>query len=293
MYPTVKLRDLIGDGGFTDHVFKTYVARWMDIYMPGFPMGLIDTTNIERWSFEPDKQHTVVRVEHDGLRCKGCDTFWDEQPADPCCTLNICDECEESYLSKNVSCCGMGMTSKPAELVRASKRMFAVKNEDTGEYLYNQKYIRYLDLEEDHTVEIENENVMAWEDEYQADQAAMEADRGYHDATFHEKCYGFPWAHSWVHLPDSRVSTDSLRSAGFRVAEYVGGDGSTNEDTYRLAGIDGGGYSFEDSHFARLVALHHIQRGQTVDTTNGHVYVTMDYRSDLEKLAQDSQESGV
>lgn len=77
-----------------------------------------------------------------------------------------------------------------------------------------------------------------------------------------ESRYGFPWAWGTAWMP--RGVTDSeLQAAGFVVANYLGGDGSG----YRLAGIDGGGYSFMGAHFAPLCAIWHWNRRP------GHGYV--------------------
>jgi len=90
-----------------------------------------------------------------------------------------------------------------------------------------------------------------------------------------ESRYGFPWAWSWAFLPDDRITDDELREAGFTVAHYTGGDGVT----YRLCGIDGGGYSFAGAHFATLCAIVYANRskhGWTVETDNGEAYITLE-----------------
>ena len=90
-----------------------------------------------------------------------------------------------------------------------------------------------------------------------------------------ESRYGFPWAWNWAFLPDDRITDDELREAGFTVAHYTGGD----DDTYRLCGIDGGGYSFKGAHFATLCAIVHANRskyGWPVETDNGEAYITLE-----------------
>jgi hypothetical protein len=133
----------------------------------------------------------------------------------------------------------------------------------------------------------DEKNVLGWEDEGEAQEAAETADRCYQSEEG-DNGYGFPWAHSYAFIPDGYIKDESLKKAGFRVATYCGGSGDWRDDQeFRLAGIDGGGYSFAGSHFAKLVAYHHEHRGMTVDTAQGRAYITTDYRDDLVKLAQD------
>ncbi|MCH1571936.1 MAG: hypothetical protein L7S64_11380, partial [Longimicrobiales bacterium] len=90
-----------------------------------------------------------------------------------------------------------------------------------------------------------------------------------------ESRYGFPWAWNWAFLPDDRITDDELREAGFTVAHYTGGD----DDTYRLCGIDGGGYAFDGAHFAPLCAIVYANRSQygwTVETDDCHAYITLE-----------------
>ena len=94
-----------------------------------------------------------------------------------------------------------------------------------------------------------------------------------------ESRYGFPWAQTWAFRPDDRITDDELREAGFTVAHYTGGAGGRSDDTYRLCGIDGGGYSFDGAHFAPLCAIVHANRSQygwTVETDNGEAYITLE-----------------
>jgi hypothetical protein len=80
-----------------------------------------------------------------------------------------------------------------------------------------------------------------------------------------ERRHGFPWAWNWCFLPHETITTRHLQDAGFVVASYRGGDG----DDYRLAGIDGGGYSFKGAHYAKLYALVAADYGWKVNTDNG------------------------
>ena len=87
-----------------------------------------------------------------------------------------------------------------------------------------------------------------------------------------ESRYGFPWAWNWAFFPSRDIKTAELIRAGFTVAYYTGGDG----DEHRLAGIDGGGYSFEGPHFALLCAIVHERWGISVATNNGKRCITVE-----------------
>ena len=87
-------------------------------------------------------------------------------------------------------------------------------------------------------------------------------------------------------MPDDNVSTENLKKAGFMVAEYTGGGGGYDDMTYRLCGIDGGGYSFSGAHFSRALAYHHEEKGYPVQTDQGTALITTDDRPPLVVLAE-------
>lgn len=182
--PTVTLRALVPDlCNFKDATFEGFVDRFMQRYMPGFPLGLLDRDTHESWEIvEADPYDHVTEVP-DGRYLASGDGF------------------EEEFFET-----------------------------------------------EDDAIDFVRER--------------MEESR-----------YGFPWAHSWAFRPDDRITNDELRAAGFTVATYHGGAGGS----YRLCGIDGGGYSFDGAHFAPLCAIVHANRrgyGWKVETDDGNAYIT-------------------
>lgn len=96
-----------------------------------------------------------------------------------------------------------------------------------------------------------------------------------------ERLYGFPWANNTCFLPSEEVTTEDLHATGFVVATYRGGDG----DEYRLAGIDGGGYSFSDAHFAPLALRLMGKRGFAIPLSNGEFVYPRNEWTILERLA--------
>jgi len=82
--------------------------------------------------------------------------------------------------------------------------------------------------------------------------------------------YGFPWANGWCFYPDSDISDEDLRAAGYVIALYTDGDG----DQVRLCGIDGGGYCFTGAHHSKLYAIDRNRKSLAVQTTDGPRLVT-------------------
>jgi len=265
-YPTVPLKDLVPDRcNFKDKTFESYVTKWMNRMMPAIPMGLLDTeseTAFERWQIEPDSIHEAERVTWVRWECSECgEVFAEEQEdAEACCV----------------------------PLTNTSDSGWAIREENYGNLVGDDTgYVGSWKPWYDHEVELEGTGVYVWLDEGEANEAAEQCDVDYHSEHGHES-HGFPWAHAFAFMPDSRISTASLKAAGFRVANYCGGTGNWGEDCeYRLAGIDGGGYSFAGAHFASLVAYHHEERDCNVGTDNGPAYITTETRPDLVVLAEE------
>jgi hypothetical protein len=93
--------------------------------------------------------------------------------------------------------------------------------------------------------------------------------------------HGFPFASYHAHMPTDSCRDVALRAAGFVLAHYIGPDG----DRWRMAGIDGGGYSFELTHWAELAVYVAYDREWLVPTEKGLRLVTPDTRPVMEQLA--------
>jgi hypothetical protein len=286
-YPTVRLTDLVPDScNFKDKTFESYVTEWMSRNMPSIPLGMLDTESeiaYERWQIEPDSIHDVKTVTWAVWTCEECGEVYDEKPdeSDECC-YKLDEDGEE--------------TDELYPIKKTERIVYVVVNESIDEALNDSMaYVRYESLGEDYDDvpypgwQDKTYTVYGWDDEGDAHGVVETADQQYHSEHGHEG-YGFPWANNYAFMPDGWISDASLGAAGFRIATYVGGKGDSREDCeYRLAGIDGGGYSFTGQHFAWLIAHHHEERELTVETDNGLAYITTDDRPDLVKLAEDSQ----
>lgn len=246
-HPTVYYADLVDGHDFKDSAFKGEVTRFMERYMPGGPMGLLDTENIERWQVESASVHVVEEV-----------TWTDEDE----------DEDEDEKGAENTG--------------------WVIRNTDTSELAYDfngYAHRRDLDYKPDHALDLEGHaDVFVWSDKAEALASVGLLDRLYEDSNC---SYAFPWAHSWFFIPDHFIKDADLKDAGFTVAHYTGGAGGAGV-SYRLAGIDGGGYDFETQHYARLCALIYESREWAVATDNGLAYLTFE-GSDLERLAREEQ----
>ena len=263
-YPTVKLTDLIKDGcNYQDETFEKFVRGFMNRNMPSFPLGLLDTDgpdSFERWEIEPEERFTVVEVQ---------------------ATVFVCTECGEEYTPDKAQ--EMGGVCCPLESLGAQE------DEDPDEEYepLEEENRHFCGVQDTHYAGVvftnqgptlyelpDQEPVWGWDidDEQDAEQKAEELNREYAN----EGRHGFPWANSWCFMPDDVISTDDLKAAGFTVAQYIGGEGRWHSDErYRLAGVDGGGYSFQ-AHYSRLVALHFSGKGWPVQTDNGEAYIEVE-----------------
>lgn len=277
MTMTVKLSALVSDGtNFKDTVFKRCVHHFMQRSMPSIPLGMLDTESEDastRWQIETPEHHYVREAKWTAWTCSACGDQYTDEP-EVCC-----------YDDEDENC--------PIE--KSTESAYVVVNEHTGVCLSSlSDYVQHGDIyfEREDVVYEGETDAWGWEDEGDAWAAAQEADEAYESEHGHEHRYGFPWAHGTVFIPDPYISDAALKGAGFVVASYIGGDGDDRRnDSYRLAGIDGGGYSFMGAHFATLVALHHEERQMKVETAHGDVFITTDERADLEVLAQDGQKA--
>lgn len=242
------------DNNYKDSVFAEEVRRFMRDFMPHFPLGLLEVNDIERWEVAVNNRDFVVEeVECSTWTCAECETVYYEE-------VTVCGSCNHTE----------GVSSFTQEAF-------------SGYVVRDCRYssTTYVDSARwsDRVIEIEGQRADFYEDEAEAQELA---DRSYADEP--RDSYGFPWANMTAYRPDDHIDTTSLHAAGFVVAEYTGGDG----DRYRLCGIDGGGYSFED-HFVRLYVAHAEDKGWTTKTQRGEVHVSAkDDRDPLIRLAEAS-----
>ena len=228
---TIHLDELVPDRcNFKDKTFEGEVARFMAWAMPGFPVGLLDTEDAEKWEFLEA-----------GARVLAVDYTISVRPADQ-------DEPEQAVIE--IDDCDEDLSDEQESAVRAFVRDYC-NCPAPGEGADSDTV--YLALAGEAVIG-------CYERERSAERALDEWREEQEEARA-----GFPWAHAWAHLPDEGVSTEDLQRAGFTVATYNGGDGSG----YRLAGVDGGGYSFDGQHFGPLYAIWAERRGVEVETDHG------------------------
>ncbi len=209
---TLSLSSLVPDRcNFTDQAFLSDVRRFMAGDMPGFPLGLLDTDDFDRWEIVAADRYTAEEIE-------------------------TTDEEGECYA-----------------------------------YVVNDSGDGWWPLEDAgcDTPDGETYDGRPW---YYDEDQAIEAASMLSSHAEYETRLGFPWAWNWCWQPSDRITDEQLQRAGFTVANYTGGDG----DTYRLAGIDGCGYSFEGAHFALLYAIVAEEYGWPVETDNGERRITVD-----------------
>jgi hypothetical protein len=262
----VKYSELVDHGNIVDKAFDAYVTEFMQQHMPDIPMGMLDTSDIERWRIEPEERFEVRHIEVLGFSCPDCGELWfvmsNQPPPEGDCGC-VDEDDEEIPIERN-------------------------EDEDTDWYVVaDAHYVNEPLLEDggDTTINLEGDEVAVWFYENEAEQVAAERNQ----ESWDESRYSFPWASSYVFLPGYCIDKGDLAKAGFIVGEYLGGKGDWREDDwYDVCGIDGGGYSFKGAHFAKLAALTAERLGWPVPTDKGDRRVTTDERPDLVKLYQDS-----
>jgi len=259
----VLIEELVPDRcNFKDNAFRMYVEEFMSTHMPGFPMGLLQTEGegaYDRWQVQPDLRYKVIRVSATVYICDACDTEFRQS--------------EYIELEDGMCCPNEGLTPQ-------SKDYFVLVDTDYGDSAYVE------DAGSD-TLEIGDEKVEGWDAEaYDESDAQDKADELDQEAS-NEGGYGFPWAHSWCHQPDAAITDDELKEAGFKVATYTGGEGGRNDDSFRLCGVDGGGFSFSGSIFASLVYIVSSARNWPIKTDKGEAYfIEKDELTPVEQLSK-------
>ena len=261
---TVHLRDLCPDRyNFKDKAFEAWVDDFMARYMPGFPIGMLDTSSeqaFERWEIEPEERYKVVELNLAIYTCHDCGeeypAFWDtKKEPEVCCPLEAI---------------GRQQKGDEPELFELEKRTWlALADLHYGEDTWSETA---GDEQIDLPPETGINSFWGWhsDDREGAEQKALEMNY----ESMRENSYGFPWANGWCYYPDERIRDGELKEAGFTVATYLGGKGDWREDEhFRLCGIDGGGYSFKGAHAAPLAAAVAERWNMKVPTDSGPAYI--------------------
>lgn len=247
---------LYNSSRFHDREFESYVRRFMDQNMPGFPLGLLSDEH-EAWEVMPRRNCQVRSVQFTEYECQGCSEVVRQ----------------ESRLPEPAFVCDC--STEDRDWYKSNEELFLVYNTDTDEYLAD---VRGADYD----VKVDDDAACAWVLESDAEEAAEE-----YDAENQRESYAFPWAHAWVFMPDRRITDEMLAEAGYVVATYTPRRG----DSYRLCGVDGGGYSFTLHHHALLAVIVAEKYEWPVPTDHGERLVTRDERSVLEKMASIQSET--
>lgn len=257
----VTLEQLVPNkANFKDTRFRSYVNDFMERNMPGFPMGLLDTDSdiaYERWDVLPTPRYVVKTVQAKTYTCSECEELY---------TPSAYEDLE------NHVCCTPESTGTSGE-----EAIDIIMEENLQSYyvLVDTDYsdTSYVTDAGTDTFELDGQDIEGWDvDAWNESDAEDKADE-LNIENAQESGYGFPWAHSWCHLPEDFIDNEELQAAGFKVATYTGGAGTRNDDTFRLAGIDGGGYGFAEAHFAALVGIVAWRRNWIVQTDNGEAYI--------------------
>jgi len=231
-----------------DETFKRFVRDFMRREMPGLTLDLLDTEISERWEIVPEERYRVEEIDVDAFECS---------------------ECRSVVFSREEECC-LDDEKKPVPFIATVFEGYALRDMEYGN-LVTDDHSYHLYSWDHEAPQKDGTTVLIWETESAADDSARTLDQ----ETQHESSYGFPWANNFFYMPCTFISTDVLTRAGFRVAYYTGGNGDPRESqTFRICGVDGGGYDFFTHHHCRLVALLFEEKGWEVATDNGSKKIT-------------------
>ena len=267
---TVTLRDLCPDRcNFKDKEFEAWVDEFMNRYMPGFPLGLLDTGegSYERWQIQADDRYEVAELHLTVYVCCSCG---EEYP------FHTGDRTEiQRALSQPPVCCPLEAIGKQGgedgeELFEKEERTWIGlrDTDESGEPWVETAGDTYIDLPPG-----DDDSIWVWEEDDR--DAATQAAQDKNEEASREDRHGFPWANCWAFYPADNLSDEMLKAAGFVVATYCGETGNWRTDgEYRLCGIDGGGYSFKGQHFAPLAAAAAAAWSLRVPTEEGLAYIT-------------------
>jgi len=189
----------------------------------------------------------------------------------------VCSGCSEPANYEGLEECCYNEDDSPIAILRSKVGGFAIVNTNTGDYIKEHTLYASGHTVPDFVGQVENQSdVCFWHDEADANGYLDDLDYGYDSKYGHENRHGFPWARNTAFLPATFIKDWMLMEAGFVVATYQGGshERSWENESYRLCGIDGGGYSFGLSHYVSLFTIVHEANDWTVETELGEVLVT-------------------
>ncbi len=233
--PVVHLDELIPDRcNYADQTFRNAVARFFERNMPGFPMGLLDTDNAERWEIQSDADALPLEIE-----------VSTDAAGVPTVTLDL-------------DGCAAILSEREQDEIRewiASE----IADPDPGEA---EGHTLYLAI-------VGGELVSIHDDEDEAREAAQEREEegrfGFPWANGHaflpDSC-----------ISDGDLKAAGFVVATYYGGG--GDNPQREGEEFRLCGIDGGGYSFDGQHYGPLYAIVAERRGWTVPTDKGDCYVS-------------------
>ena len=241
---------LYNSSHFIDSVFRDNVRSWMHDLMPCMPMGLL-SDDPEHWEKVKEERFVVEdEQEFAYYACAGCD---DHFPVADDGVVPVCEPCQRSR--------GEGV--EPPRVERQTVEGYTIRDTQEACLVSPDDTV----TREDDWVPGADGKVAVFLLERDAEQECEEQEQRAADDECGEG--ETPWMHNWFFHPDRYIDTDMLQRAGFTVADYTGGSGGS----IRLAGVNGVGYNHELEHYAALYVLYHFERGITIRTERGLVFV--------------------
>ena len=231
------VRDMINSGR---------LDAWVNAVCSRFPLDLLDTEDFDKWMFTAGDRYRVKEQTLD-LISAGEDGIYYES--------------EEAFRALNPRAEGPAVPGAIQLTLFAVWDMEYNREDDTEGEVMIYTGIAYTDSRG--RTRQRYMSRFEFEDDAEAHVSSM-------NDTHRQKADGGLWANNWVYLFSSSISDEDLFEAGFSVAYYTPSGGRE----FRLAGIDGGGYSFQEAHYWKLyIRLDHPNYGDSclyeVELTTG------------------------
>jgi hypothetical protein len=234
--------------------YREFLRWFMDGYLPGLPVEILDTTDTEEWEFTTTFEAERIDITRD-LDVTVSEVPAGEADAEAIAQLGLDPASEDVYYTAAVTAYfdvpeGASEAPEPAstllyaltesQLGDAVQAWFEATAPDTvlAEVmgLEGWEATWLLSETEVYVAVADDERISVHDCEADAEDAARERK----DA---ERSGCFPWVWNWCWLPASNIRTEDLEATGFSVVMFR---------DHRLCGINGAGYSFADAHMLPL-----------------------------------------
>lgn len=254
-----------------DPTFGQEALNWFAHMMPEIPLYLLDTENIDRWEVELPNHIKVREKTWQNLYCPVCDDLSYRTGKDLAARRQDDDVCAREHQS---------------QWEITPEAIYVLWNEDTSSYVEEGDDYARDSVAAAHKTP---DGTLGFDTLRRAEAEAIDVNRSYAES-IGESSY-MDWVCRVVYLPNDEVTDDDLDAAGFSRASYQSGNirYGRSGNYYRVAGLNYAGTRYVTAKL-RLAVAWHDAREIALPTVKGMRLITLDERSDLQRLAQDTED---